>query len=191
MTSFTEYIAQFDEVLKSTIISDKNFEEIRESRFNKIVEQLLLLKKNNRTVYLVGNGGSSGIISHVSIDLINACKIKAHPITDNSIITCLANDYGYERVFSEALSTLITEGDILIAVSSSGNSQNIINAVNTAKNKLATTITLSGFSDENPLRKTGDYNLWIDSSSYGFVEIGHALLLHFITDSIISLKTNL
>jgi D-sedoheptulose 7-phosphate isomerase len=185
MTNFSEYIAQFDQVLKSTVVSDSNSNEISETGFNQIIELFRELKKNNGTVYLVGNGGSSGIISHVSIDLINACKIKAHPITDNSILTCLANDYGYEKVFSEALSTLITKNDILIAVSSSGGSQNIINAVNTANSKSAKTITLSGFKEENSLRKIGDYNLWVDSSSYGFVEIGHALLLHFITDSIV------
>lgn len=182
MESLNQYTNQFDKVVNAAIITDNNGVTI-DNAFAKIVEELNTIKANGGTVYLVGNGGSSGIISHVSIDLINACKIKAQPITDNSILTCLANDYGYENVFSEALKTLITDKDLLIAVSSSGNSQNIVNAVEVANQKGAKSFTLSGFKPENALRKTGTYNLWIESMSYGYVEIGHALLLHYVTDS--------
>jgi D-sedoheptulose 7-phosphate isomerase len=132
----------------------------------------------------VGNGGSSGIISHSSIDFINACKLRAMPFTDNSILTCLANDYGYENVFSEGLKTLFTSKDILIAVSSSGSSKNIRNAAEKARELGGKVVTFSGFKSDNPLRSLGDYNFWLDSSNYGKVEIGHALLLHILTDEI-------
>ncbi len=181
MESLNQYTSKFNEVVNSAVITDANGTVI-EDAFAKVVEELNTIKANGGTVYLVGNGGSSGIISHVSIDLINACKIKAHPITDNSVLTCLANDYGYEKVFSEALNTMITDNDLLIAVSSSGNSQNIVNAVEAANNKGAKSLTLSGFKPDNKLRTTGTYNLWIESMSYGYVEIGHALLLHYVTD---------
>jgi len=186
MNMFNDYIKAFDEVLKSTQTSYHTSVQHKEEVFNKIVASLNTVKKNKGTVYLVGNGGSSGIISHVSIDLLNACKIKAHPLTDNSILTCMANDYGYENVFSESLKTLITENDILIAVSSSGKSQNILNAALIATAKKATVITFSGFLNTNPLKKLGTYNVWLDSDNYGFVEIGHALLLHYITDSVVN-----
>lgn len=185
MEHLKDYVNQFDQVVNSAVITDNGGAEIADA-FSKIVEELNGIKAAGGTVYLVGNGGSSGIISHVSIDLINACKIKAHPITDNSILTCLANDYGYEKVFSEALKTMIQPGDLLIAISSSGNSQNIVNAVEVANQKGAKSLTLSGFKPENKLRTTGTYNLWIESMSYGYVEIGHALLMHYITDSFIA-----
>lgn len=185
MENFENYINQFNSILSNTVITTNNEALNTDNGFKIIVEEILKIKEKKGTVYLIGNGGSSGIISHASIDFINACKIKANPITDNSILTCLANDYGYENVFSEALSTLITSNDLLIAVSSSGNSKNIINGVKTANKSNAKSITLSGFKNSNPLREEGDYNLWLNSNSYGFAEIGHALLLHYITDSIV------
>ncbi len=142
------------------------------------------------TIYLVGNGGSSGIVSHSSIDFINACKLRAVAMTDNSVLTCLANDYGYENVFSEGLKTLFTDKDLLIAVSSSGSSMNIRNAANHAREKGGKVITFSGFKEDNPLRNLGDYNYWLNSSNYGKVEIGHALLLHILTDEISERRMN-
>ena len=105
-------------------------------------------------------------------------------MTDNSILTCLANDYGYEKVFSEGLKTLFTGNDMLIAVSSSGSSKNIVNAAESAIQKGGKVITFSGFRDSNPLRSLGDYNFWLNSTNYGKVEIGHAMLLHILTDEI-------
>lgn len=183
------YLKEFSEVIASTMVTSGRQSEIQsESAIAEIADMFMEMDRNGGKVYLVGNGGSSGIISHSSIDFINACKMKAMPLTDNSILTCLANDYGYENVFSKALETMFTEKDILIAVSSSGSSKNILNAAEAAKKMGGRVLTYSGFKSDNPLRSKGDYNIWLNSNDYGKVEIGHALLLHVLTDELMRRK---
>ncbi|VAX14602.1 Phosphoheptose isomerase [hydrothermal vent metagenome] len=150
--------------------------------FDDVVQKLLDVRSSKSHVYVVGNGGSASIASHMAIDLLNMSKIKAHTLFDHSTLTCISNDYGYKNVFSKPLDTLLDEGDILFAISSSGRSSNIINAVNVAQMKGAYVITLSGFLSDNPLRKLGTQNIWLDSCDYGVVEIGHAFVLHNIAD---------
>jgi D-sedoheptulose 7-phosphate isomerase len=94
----------------------------------------------------------------------------------------MTNDFGYENAFARMLDQVINKNDVLIAISSSGNSINIRNAVDIAKKHHASIITMSGFSEDNPLRKMGNINIWLNSDDYGFVEIGHQFLLHNIAD---------
>lgn len=182
---FQEYLNTFNSVLAETKATLANESEIDlDAAFKSINELLKTARLDKRSVYLVGNGGSSGIVSHGAIDFLNACGFKAHAITDNSLLTCMANDYGYENVFSQPFKTLIEPNDVVIAISSSGNSINIINACKMAKEKGANVISFSGFKSHNPLRSQGDFNLWLNSEHYGRVEIGHSLLLHYITDNL-------
>lgn len=179
----SEYFDSFNRIIRQALITGKNSQVIQnETAIEEMLSEFINLKSRNSTVYLAGNGGSNGIASHTSVDFVNSCKIKAIPLTDASNLTCFSNDFGYENVFAKPLQILIQKGDLLIAVSSSGNSASILNAVETARKKEAKIITLSGFRDENKLRKMGDYNIWLSSEEYGKVEIGHALWLHLITD---------
>ncbi len=150
--------------------------------FDNVVQKLLDVRSSKSHVYVVGNGGSASVASHMAIDLLNMSKIKAHTLFDHSTLTCVSNDYGYENVFSKPLDTLLNEDDFLLAISSSGKSSNILNAVNVAQVKGAYVLTLSGFSSDNPLNKLGTQNIWLDSCDYGVVEIGHAFILHNIAD---------
>lgn len=178
-----KYLSTFNDILQKIVITDIENKILNEdSALGLLFERFDTLKKNSNIIYLIGNGGSSGIVSHISVDFVNTCKINAFPLTDNSQLTCFANDFGYEYVFSKPLETIIRTDDILIAVSSSGSSKNIINAVKVALNKKAFVITLSGFSHDNPLRNLGNINIWLNSNHYGMVEIGHSLILHYITD---------
>lgn len=140
---------------------------------------------------MVGNGGSAAIASHAVIDLLNMGSVRALTLHDTAVITCISNDYGYEHVYEKQIKQLMTSRDILIAISSSGQSKNILNAVKVAKGNRAKVLTLSGFSSENPLRKLGDVNIWLNSTDYGFVEIGHAFVLHNITDRLNLIKNQL
>ena|SRR3989338_2676202 len=140
-----------------------------------------LLSQSN-IVYVVGNGGSAGIASHFSTDLIKTLQIPSQTLYDSNLVTCLSNDWGYDTVFSYPLGKLLKPGDLLVAISSSGKSPNIIQAVNTAAQQKIKIITLSGFSNANPLRALGDLNFWIDRSDYGLVETSHFFLLHTIID---------
>jgi D-sedoheptulose 7-phosphate isomerase len=147
--------------------------------FHKLLSDLVAQKGK---VYVIGNGGSSGIASHFANDLLKTLKIPALTLTDSNYLTCFANDFGYEYVFSQPLETLGQKEDLLVAISSSGKSQNIINAVKTAKEKKMRTVTLSGFLNSNPLRMLGDINFWIDKTDYGLVESAHFFILHTVVD---------
>lgn len=142
-------------------------------------------KKTNNKIYLIGNGGSASIAEHIAIDLTKNAGLKAMTISGAPMLTTFANDYGYENVFKKFIESFGENGDVLIAISSSGASKNILNACDEARNKGMKVITLSGFLPDNPLRSKGDINFWIDSKSYGFLEILHGLILHWINDSII------
>ena len=143
---------------------------------------LLQVKKDNGIVYLVANGGSVGIASHFCTDLVKTLQIPANTLFDSNILTCLANDFGYEKCYSYILNILLREQDLLVGISSSGNSKNIINAVEIAHQKQAKIVTLSGFSQYNNLRKMGDLNFWLDKIDYGLVEMGHFFILHTMID---------
>lgn len=135
-------------------------------------------------LYLVGNGGSAGVASHAITDFLNVGKLRAMTLHEPSLITCMSNDYGYEVAFARILATLASPGDVLIAISSSGQSANIRNAAAEMRKLGGRTITLSGFKRDNPLRALGDVNIWLDSTDYGMVEIGHQFVLHNIADRI-------
>ena len=173
----------FTNVISNIVCCDQSGNILlADDAINSIVSELALLRDRRSNVYIIGNGGSAGIASHMMIDLLNMSKIKAHTLYDLSMLTCISNDYGYENVFKKPLDLMLADEDILIAISSSGESNNILNAVRSAISKNIYTITLSGFATENSLKKTGDINVWLNSSDYGIVEIGHAFILHNIAD---------
>lgn len=138
-------------------------------------------KKGNKLI-IVGNGGSASIASHIVTDFVKNLNIPAVSFNDPSLLTCLSNDLGYEKVFSAPIGVLAKGGDILFAISSSGKSKNILNAVTEGKRKGCFVITFSGFLPANPLRKTGNINFYVPSSSYGAVEIAHLAICHAVVD---------
>lgn len=139
-------------------------------------------KRKGGKVIVVGNGGSSSIASHIATDLIKNLGIPALAFTDASLLTCLSNDLGYENVFSAPIGVMAGKKDILFAISSSGRSKNILKAVSEARRKGCSVIGFSGFAPGNPLRRMGDINFYVPSSSYGAVEIAHLAVCHFIVD---------
>ena len=138
--------------------------------------------KRNKKCILVGNGGSASIASHVSVDLTKAAKVKAINFNEGNFLTCYSNDYGYENWVKEALISYAESGDLLILISSSGSSKNIINGANQARKMKIPTITFTGFKNDNELKKIGDYNFWVDSNSYNIVEMTHHIWLVSIVD---------
>ncbi len=130
----------------------------------------------------VGNGGSAAIASHMATDYSKNGNLRALAMNDGSMVTCLGNDYGYDQVFAKQIEFHARAGDLLVAISSSGRSSNILNAVAAARTIGCKVVTLSGFSADNPLRSQGDLNFFVQSSFYGFVEIAHLTLCHAILD---------
>lgn len=177
-------VGQFSNVLLATefrsINSASNIEV--ESGVLTICKKLLEARDANKNIYIVGNGGSAGVSAHAVTDLFNVAKLKASTLHESSLLTCMANDFGYENAVARMLGQLLNPADIVIAISSSGNSMNMRNAANLSRQKGAFVLTLSGFKSDNPLRQLGDLNIWLPSNDYGFVEIGHQFILHNIAD---------
>ena len=140
------------------------------------------LPERGGSLYLAGNGGSAAVASHSATDFVNAGKIRALTLHESSLVTCMANDFGYENAFARILSTYARPGDVLIAISSSGNSPNIRNAAASVRELGGIVITLSGFAPDNPLRAMGDVNIWLDCRDYGLVELGHQFMLQNVAD---------
>ncbi len=147
-----------------------------------VVSQILDIQSSSGKILFAGNGGSAGITSHLALDFWKNGKVKALAFNDPSLLTALGNDIGYEYVFSKPIEVFGEENDVVFAISSSGNSQNILNAAKMGKQRKCFVVTLSGFSLDNKLIGLGDINFYVDSSSYGIVEVLHTLIIHNVLD---------
>ncbi len=141
---------------------------------------------NNSKVILAGNGGSAAIASHVSVDLTKNAGVRSISFNESDLITCFANDFGYEHWVSKAIEYYGDSGDVAVLISSSGQSPNMVNAAHCARDRGVTVLTLSGFAADNPLRAVGHRNLWVNSTSYNIVETVHQSWLLACVDYIIA-----
>jgi D-sedoheptulose 7-phosphate isomerase len=144
--------------------------------------------KDGGKIIIVGNGGSAAIASHVSVDFTKAAGMRSICFNESSLITCFANDYGYENWVARALEFHADKNDMVFLISSSGSSKNITNGAIQAKEMGLPIVTLSGFSSENELRTLGNVNLWVNSTQYNVVEIVHQTWILSIIDYVISNK---
>jgi D-sedoheptulose 7-phosphate isomerase len=135
-----------------------------------------------RKLMFVGNGGSATTASHMATDYNKNGNLRTLSLNDSSMLTCLANDYSFADVFAKQVEFHAQHGDVLVAISSSGKSPNILNAARTARARGCSILTMSGFDPANPLRSEGDMNVYLPSDFYGIVEIGHLALCHAILD---------
>lgn len=140
--------------------------------------------ETKKRIFFIGNGGSMGICSHMMEDYGKIGRFQTFAFSDAALITCYANDYGYEQAMAEWLKLHFEAGDVLVAISSSGNSANILNAVQVANEKGGDVITFSGFDVSNRLNGMGKYNFHIPARNYGVVECFHQVMLHVILDEI-------
>ena len=144
-------------------------------------DELKALVVDHDNIIILGNGGSSSIASHISQDYTKVLKKNSFTFSDTSRLTCYINDYGMENAYKIFLSEFSTKKTLVILISSSGNSENIINCANFCCNEGIKYITLTGFNKDNKLNKfTCYFNYWVDSKDYGIVECAHLILLHSI-----------
>jgi len=149
-----------------------------------IAESVTILKNKAKRIFFIGNGGSNSICSHMMEDYAKIAGFPTFCFSDAALITCFANDYGYEKAMEEWLKIHFTDNDLLVAISSSGESKNILNAAGFVKSRQGALITLSGFKPGNQLSKMGDVNFYLGISNYGIVECFHQVILHIILDSL-------
>ena len=171
-----DYLERYKKALLQTDVSE-----------TMIAVKTLLLKtqQNGKKVIVVGNGGSAAMASHVSVDLTKQARVRTMNFNEADLITCFANDYGYKNWVAKAIEFYGDEGDVVILISSSGKSPNMINAAIQAKSMKITVITLTGFEQDNPLRKFGELNFWVDSRAYNVIENIHQIWLLMVCDLII------
>lgn len=152
----------------------------------KLKKIFLLIKKKQKKIIIAGNGGSAAISSHFSVDLTKNAKIRCINFNEADLITCFSNDYGYEKWLENAIKYYCDRGDLLILVSTSGTSKNMLSAARFfKKKKIGKLITFTGKKKNNKLFKLGDLNFWVNSKSYNLVENTHQFLLLSIVDLII------
>lgn len=178
-----DYFTRIAELLATVEASDRRGQQLAvEAAAARAVDLLLAARAGACKVLLVGNGGSASIAGHLQMDLCNRVGVRAHMATDPPLLTALANDHGYPTVFERMVELWAEAGDCLVAISSSGRSENILRSVHAARAHGCEVITLSGFSHDNPLRGLGDVNFFVASTQYGEVEVVHHALAHFLTD---------
>jgi len=187
-----EYFKVLGQLLGKAIVTGSNneryeFDEAIEVSISLIIERAA----QGRKLFLIGNGASASIASHMATDFWKNADIKAFSFNDSSLLTCISNDFGYRHVFEKPIEMFSEPQDILIAISSSGQSENILCAAAAAKERGLKVITLSGFNQDNPLRRLGDINFYVPISEYGFVETMHHSICHCLVDIIIKKKAKL
>ena len=152
----------------------EHINKIDNNKIDLIYKKLL---SNKKKLIIIGNGGSASVASHFSIDYNKIVKKQCLNFSDHSMLTCLANDYGYENWVKEVIKVHCTKGDILISISSSGESLNIVNGIKEAKKKNIFCISLTGFKKNNHVSKISDISFWVDSENYNVVETLHLVAL--------------
>lgn len=179
------YIKELTGVLEQTkMYIGTGVELDYEDGINQLIDCFTKHKQEKSQIFFVGNGGSSAIASHMTADFMKNGGMNTYSLYDNAVTTCMGNDYGYEFVFSKPLAFLGKENDLLVAISSSGSSQNIINTVEIAGTKGLEVITFTGFTPTNKIKQLGNFNVYVPSARYGIVESIHNLMLQQIVDTI-------
>ena len=147
----------------------------------------LFCKTHNagKKVIFIGNGGSAAMASHCAVDFTKNAGIRCINFNEADLITCFANDFGYERCYEKALTFYADQGDVVVLVSSSGSSPNILKAAEYSKQKGLYCVTLTGFSTDNPLHALGQLNFCVESRAYNIIEMTHHVWLLAVCDLII------
>lgn len=178
----TEYFRTLSEQMLTIEVTDRQGAQLSlDQGTEKALEMVSGVRSADRKVLLAGNGGSAAIASHAQNDLCSTAGVKAMVFTEQPLLTALANDYGYASVFERCVNLWAEPGDLMVTVSSSGKSENIIRGLQAAREHRCQLITLSGFSPDNPSRQLGDLNFYVPCSVYGIVESAHTALAHFLT----------
>jgi len=173
---YSSYLKQYNKSI---------YELINNVNANLIEQSVQLIQRsiqNNSKVYIVGNGGSASIASHVSVDFVKVAKVPSSTFNNSNLTTCFANDYGYENWVVEAIKAYTNINDLIILISSSGTSKNIVNAAQYCKDNNIDLITLSGFTKDNHLSTLGNVNFHIESTEYNYIEMSHHIILLALVD---------
>jgi D-sedoheptulose 7-phosphate isomerase len=183
MTQWPHHLDRLRACLEALSVQDGAGRELHpEEAFSRWRDLTCTVRSRKKTVFLIGNGASASMASHVAADLAKNAYVHTQVFTDLSLITAVANDICFEEVYAEPLRRRMNESDMLVAISSSGNSVNILRAAREALALGGTLVTLSAMGANNALRTLGTFNFYIPAESYGMAETCHATILHYWID---------
>lgn len=181
------YVESLTGILDSLVVTDTQGKKLEtDLGLRQAVDRLVELRMGFRLLYCIGNGASATIAAHFASDLGKNARVHTQVLTDAALTTAVANDIAYDQVFAQPLSWWMRPGDMLLCISSSGNSANILDAAKTARAMGCLVVTLSAMCPDNALRRLGDLNFYIAASSYGMAESGHAAIAHLLIDLVIA-----
>ena len=182
----TNYFHNLAVLSENFQVTDKQGQSLSfEKGINRTATLIHSQSQQKKKVIFIGNGGSAAAAAHQAVDYWRNGGFKAIAFNDGMLLTCIGNDFGYEQVFSKPIATFAEPGDILFAISSSGQSANILAGCHQATQMGCHVITLSAFQSDNPLRQLGDLNFYVPTMAYGFAEITHLCICHCILDGLI------
>ena len=157
-----------------------------EEGFFQLEAMLLCMKARGGNLYCIGNGASSTICSHFAADINKNAGVRTQVFTDAALLTAVSNDISFERVYAEILRRQAQAGDMVLTVSSSGNSPNILEAISEARRIGIEVLTLSAMSADNACRSLGDMNIYAPAPTYGLAESAHTCVLHHVIDRLVA-----
>lgn len=188
MELWRDYLTALDSALDGLAVTDAGGATLTPADgFRRWIEITRDVDQQGQSLYLIGNGGSAGMASHMAADACKNARLRAHAFNDSSLLTATANDMAFEEVFALPLVRLGRPHDLLIAISSSGSSPNIVRALETAQSLAMRIVTLSGKGAENRSRTLGDLNFYVPCQRYGWVESAHQVILHYWLDQFMNL----
>ena len=183
MEGWIDYIETIAGGLRGMVVTDRRREELSPLEgVTRWVAMTRATHERGRYLYIVGNGGSAGMASHMAADACKNGHLRALSFTDAALVTATANDLSYDQVFSLPIERLAQAGDLLITISSSGNSPNIVRALETSRPLGLEAVTLSAMSPDNRSRTLGDLNFYVPLNRYGLAESAHQAILHYWFD---------
>tara|TARA_B100000315_G_C14481123_1_gene542960 strand:+ start:353 stop:931 length:579 start_codon:yes stop_codon:yes gene_type:complete len=182
-----DYYKNISSLIDSIRVTNKDGKVLKFYHGIEMAGNLISSHSDNKIMF-IGNGASASISSHMATDFWKNGEIEALAFNDSSLLTCISNDYGYEHVFEKPIDMFAKKEDIVFAISSSGESENIVRGVNAARLNECRVITLSGFKSDNILSAMGDINFYVPSRKYGPVEVIHHSICHCILDVIVSYR---
>lgn len=178
------YFSEVYEGLQHIHVTTNDLKEISfEEGIDLWTEQARKTQNQGGMQFFCGNGASATMAEHMSHDWFQNAKINTYTCSETAHITAISNDVSYDDVFAYRIARVMSEKDILVTISSSGNSRNVIRAIEEARKKGSFIITISGKSKENQSCQIGDLNFYVPLDTYGLVESSHAVLLHSALDA--------
>ena len=184
--NWTNNISNLENCLKSLSARGRAGDETdSDSAFAQWRDRTVRVREKGKTAYLIGNGASASMASHFAADLAKNGRVRTEVFTDLALMTAVANDINYESVFSEPLRWQMIKGDMLVAISSSGNSPNVLAGCKTAISLGGYVVTLSAMKPVNALRALGNLNFYVPAETYGAAETCHAAILHYWMDQMV------